>query len=191
MIRIAKSSHGIQRHTGELITHGTRVLQCQNENLIADGIANGSDALIASVPDYIANAAEIAGVSIQNLVSQLGNTVNPAEASVSIYEAIENPLVLPVVRIISFFILYSAMNVIVSIAILLVCKVFKLPVLKSFNKLLGAIVGGLRGVIIVAVVSIVLGLIAMVVPGTEFTQALDGSFIYGIFSGITHTIFGS
>lgn len=161
------------------------------ERAVADGIANGSDALIASIPDYIANAAEIAGISIQNLASQLGDTVDPALASEQIYEAIENPLIIPVIRIVSFFILYAVMNWIFAIVIRFISRVFKLPILKSFNRLLGSAVGALKGIIVIAVISIVLGLVAMVTPETEFAQALDQSVIHQTLSDAVHVIFGS
>lgn len=161
------------------------------ETLIADGIANGSDALIASIPDYIANAAEIANISLESLAVQLGNTIDPAAAATEIYAAIENPLVLPVIRIISFFALYAVLNVVMSVLINIISKVFRLPVLKSFNRLLGAAVGGLRGAVIVAVISIVLGLVVMVIPETPLAEALDQSVIHGIVSEATHSIFAA
>lgn len=161
------------------------------EKLISGGISNGTDALIASIPDYIANAAEIAGVSLEKLASQLGNTVDPVVAAADIYKSIENPLVLPVLRIISFYILYSLLNIVFSIVIKLICKVFKLPVIKRFNRMLGGAFGALRGVVIAAVISIALGLAAMVIPATSFALALDKSIVHGILSDLTHLIFGS
>ena len=83
------------------------------------------------------------------------------------------------------------MNWVTSIAIGIIGKVFKLPVLKGFNKLLGSVVGAFRGIFIVAIVSIVLGLVAMVMPETPFAQALEGSAIHGIISDAVHVIFGN
>ena len=161
------------------------------ENLVADSIANGSDALIASIPDYIANLAETAGVSLENLAVQLGDTIDPAAAAIKIYEAVENNVVISVVRIISFFALYAVMNVVMSVVIMIICKVCNLPILKSFNRLLGSVVGGLRGVIIVAVVSIVLSLIAMLIPESPFAQSFEQSVVHGIVSDVTDVVFGS
>ncbi len=161
------------------------------EGTIADSIANGSDALLASIPDYIANAAQVAGVSFEEVTAQLGNTVDPVVAAEKIYGAIENNLVISVLRIISFFALYLVMNWVVSIVIGIIGKVFKLPVLKGINKLLGSVVGALKGILIAAVISIILSLIAMVVPETEFVQALDGSVIYGVLSETVHAVLGS
>lgn len=161
------------------------------EGTIADSIANGADSILASIPDYISDVAKVAGVSFEELASQMGNSVDPAVAAEKIYSAIENNLVISVLRIISFFALYMAMNWIVSIAIGIIGKVFKLPVLKGINKLLGSVVGLLKGVLVAAVVSIVFSLAAMVVPETAFAQALDGSVIYGILSEAVHAVFGS
>ncbi len=159
------------------------------EGAIADSISNGSESILASIPEYIANAAKVAGVSFEELASQLGNTVDPVVASEKIYGAIENNLVISVLRIVSFFALYLVMNSVVSIVIGIIGKVFKLPVLKGINKLLGSVVGALKGILIAVVISIVLGLVAMVVPETEFVQALDGSVIYGFLSEAVHSVF--
>lgn len=161
------------------------------EGAIADSIASGSDTLLASIPDYIANVAQAAGISFEEIASQLGNTVDPTVAAEKIYGAIENNLVISVLRILSFFALYLAMNWVVSIAIGIIGKVFKLPVLKGINKLLGSAVGALKGILIAAVVSIVFTLVAMVVPETAFAQALDGSAVYGILSEAVHAVIGS
>lgn len=161
------------------------------EGAIADTVSNGSQAFLESVPEYISNAAQIAGISLEDLASQLSGAVDPAAAAEKIYGAIESKLVLAVLRIISFFVLYVAMNWVTSIVIGIIGKVFKLPVLKGFNKLLGSVVGAFKGVFVVAIVSIILGLVAMVIPETPFAQALDGSVIHGIISDITHVIFAN
>ncbi len=161
------------------------------EGTIADSIANGSDALLASIPDYISNAAQAAGVSLEEIASQLGNTVDPVVAAEKIYGAIENNFVISVLRIISFFAIYLIMNWVASIAIGVIGRVFRLPVLKGINKLLGSVVGALKGILIAAIISIILSLAAMAVPETAFAQALDGSVIYGILSEAVHAVFGS
>lgn len=161
------------------------------EGAITDSVANGSEAFLESIPDYIANAAQIAGISLENLASQLSGTVDPAVAAEKIYGAIENNLVLSVLRIVSFFVLYAVMNWVTSIVIGIIGKVFKLPVLKGFNKLLGSAVGALKGVFIVVIISIIFGLVAMVIPETAFAQALEGSVIHGIISDAVRVIFGN
>lgn len=161
------------------------------EGAIADTVANGSQSFLETIPDYIANAAQIAGISLENLASQLSSSVDPAAAAEKIYAAVENKLVLSALRIISFFVLYALMNWVTSIVIGIIGKVFKLPVLKGFNKLLGSAVGAFKGIFIVAIVSIILGLVAMVIPETPFAQALEGSVIHGIVSDAAHVIFGN
>ena len=161
------------------------------EGAVADSIAGGSNAIIASFPDYIANLMQVAGISLEELAIQIGNTVDPAAAAEKIYGAIENNLVVSVLRIVSFFVLYLLMNWVMSIVIGIIGKVFKLPVLKGINKLLGSVVGAFKGIFVAVIVSIIFGLVAMAFPESEFVQALDGSVIYGILSEAVHTVFGS
>ncbi len=161
------------------------------EGAVSDSIANGPDAIVASIPDYIANIMQVAGISLEELAVQLGNTVDPAAAAEKIYGAIENNLVISVLRIVSFFVLYLLMNWVTSIAIGLVGNVFRLPVLKGINKLLGSVIGAFKGIFIAVIVSIIFVLIAIAFPESDFVQALDGSVIYGILSEAVHTVFGS
>ena len=161
------------------------------EGAVADSVANGPDAIFASIPDYIANLMQVAGISLEELAVQLGNTVDPAAAAEKIYGAIENNLVISVLRIVSFFVLYLLMNWVTSIAIGLIGKVFRLPVLKGINKLLGSVIGAIKGIFIAVIVSIIFVLVAMAFPESDFVKALDGSVIYGILSEAVHTVFGS
>lgn len=161
------------------------------ESTIADSISNGTDALFASIPEHIAVAIESNGISLEELAAQLSGTVDPAVAAEKIYSVFKDNFIVSILSVISFFALYLAMNVVLSLVIRLICKVFKLPVLKGINKLLGSAVGALKGILIAAVVSIVFTLVAMVVPETAFAQALDGSAVYGILSEAVHAVVGS
>ncbi len=161
------------------------------EGAIADSISNGTGALFESIPEHIAAAIESNGISLEELAAQLNGTVDPAVAAEKIYDTFKDNFVVAILSVISFFVLYLGMNLVLSVAIGGINKVFKLPFLKSFNRLFGAVFGGLKGAVVVAIVSIVFSLIAMLVPGSPFAQMLEQSKIHGIISEATHAIYGS
>ncbi|MBQ2842453.1 MAG: CvpA family protein [Clostridia bacterium] len=147
------------------------------EGMIADSIGNGADAVVEAIPDYLLNVLEVTNISIQDVVSQIGVGTDPAQAAEQIYKAIENPFIFSLTRIASFFVIYAISNAVLSVAVSAVSRIFKLPILKSFNKLLGSVVGALKGIMIIAIISVVLSLVSMAFPETAFAQIVDESAI--------------
>ncbi len=150
------------------------------ENAIASSLGSGTNALIESIPDYIANAAEAAGISLQSLALQLSGTVDPAQAAEKIYAAVESTFVVPAIRIVAFFIIFAITERIIALGIGIINRFFKLPIIKSFNKLLGGTAGALKGIISVAVISLAFSFVTMIAPETDFSQAVGQSGVYQI-----------
>ncbi len=159
------------------------------ENAIASHLGGGTSELIEAIPDYIANAAELAGISLQNLALQLNSAVDSAEAAEQIYTAIEGAFVIPAIKIVVFFIIYAISNAILSIGINMVNTIFRLPVIKSFNKLLGGAAGAAKGILIIGVISIALSFLTMVAPETPFAQAISQSAIQQFLSDAIKALF--
>lgn len=159
------------------------------ENAVADSIGSGADAIAGTLPAYLINGAEAAGVSIQEVVSQISSQADAAAIAEQIYGAIGSTFVVSAIRIVSFFVIYAVLNWVFGFAIGIVNKVCKLPVLKSFNRLLGAAVGALKGVVVVGIIAIIIMLVAMLMPEAPFVQAVQQSVIYKIMTEIVGTIF--
>lgn len=159
------------------------------ENAIADSIGSGVDSIVQAIPTYLVNGAQAAGISIQEVVSQIGAQADSAAVAEQIYAAIGNTFVVSAIRIVLFFVLYAVFNWVLSLAIGLVNKVCKLPVLKSFNRLLGAAVGAVKGFIAVGIASIILMLVAMLAPEAPFIQSAQQSIVYSLMAEIVSTIF--
>lgn len=161
------------------------------ENAIASSLGNGTNALVEAIPDYIASAAETAGISVQNLAQQLSNTVDSAQAAEHIYAAVETSFVVPAIRIVAFFIVYAITERILALGIGIINKIFKLPIIKSFNKLLGGAAGALKGILVIAVISLVLNLFVMIAPETVFAQAVEQSTVQQIMTDSITALFSN
>ncbi len=183
----AELSQPIALWANESFVHGW--ISSSIENAIASSLGNGTNAIIEAIPDYIANAADIAGVSLQNLAIQLSNVVDSAQAAEKIYTVVESTFVIPAIRIVAFFIVYAVAERILAVLIGVVNKLFKLPIIKSFNRLLGGAAGALKGLIAVAALCLVLSFITMIAPETDFTFAAGQSMIYQIMIEAINALF--
>lgn len=185
----AEFSQPLAEWANEAFVHGW--ISGSIENAIADSLGNGTNALIEAIPDYIASAAETAGISVQSLAQQLGSSVDSAQAAEKIYTAVESAFVVPAIRIVAFFIVFAVAQRILAILIGIVNKFFKLPIIKSFNKLLGGAAGALKGIIVIAVLSLVLSFVIMLAPETDFSLAAEQSTVYQIMTDTIKAVFSN
>ncbi len=185
----AELSQPLAEWANEAFVHGW--ISGSIENAIADSLGNGTNALIEAIPDYIASAAETAGISVQSLAQQLGSSVDSAQAAEKIYTAVESAFVVPAIRIVAFFIVFAVAQRILAILIGIVNKFFKLPIIKSFNKLLGGAAGALKGIIVIAVLSLVLSFVIMLAPETDFSLAAEQSTVYQIMTDTIKAVFSN
>lgn len=140
-------------------------------------IDGGAQAVLNALPEYITNAAEAAGISVESLVSGVNASSDPAMIAENICASLESVFIIPAVKILSFCIMFAVLNLIFSVAIGIINTIFKLPVIKSFNKLFGGIIGAVKGVIAVAIVSVVFKGLTYIEPGNDFSLAVNESFI--------------
>lgn len=159
------------------------------ENAIAGSIGNGTDALLESIPNYIVNAAQAAGISLNEIALQLGNSVDSAQAAEKIYAALETSAIVPILKIIAFFIAYAIVERVLALGIGIINKICKLPIIKGFNKLLGGVAGALKGIITCAVVSLVLSIFVMLSPESQLALAIGKSTAYQVISEVLALIF--
>lgn len=140
---------------------------------------------INALPDYIHNAARFAEVEMESLISGAVTQENLETATSAIYAAVKDFAIIPAAKIVAFFIIYAICNAILGVGISIVDKFFRLPILKGLNRVLGAALGGIKGVFVMFVVSAVIGFAAMLVPVDEFTHAVSEAELH---QGIWETI---
>lgn len=147
-------------------------------NVLEFKIGGTIEDAISAIPPYILNAAEYAGVEIESFVS--GGIITEetsATATQAIYSAIKEVAIIPAAKIVAFFVIYAILNALLSIGISFVDKIFKLPVLKGLNRLLGTIVGGIKGFFEMFIISTVVGFLTMLIPDHEIIEAISNTVI--------------
>lgn len=144
---------------------------------ISESMGSGSAAIVRAIPDYIIRAAQAVNVNVGEIASALGSNVTALQVSEQICAAVEDAFILPMLRLAAFFVIFALASALLKFAVGFINGIFKLPVIKSFNKMLGALLGAVKGVIAVAVISLVFGLVASFAPETQFALAIDNSAV--------------
>ncbi len=144
---------------------------------ISDSIGNGAAAIANSLPDYIVRAAEAVGLTAQGITAELGSNVTAVQASEQICVAVEDALIIPAIQVVSFFVIFAVCSAVLNFAASLINGIFKLPLIKNVNKLLGALLGGVKGIIAVFVIGFVFRFVSVIAPETPFASAIEDSAI--------------
>ncbi len=123
--------------------------------------------------DTLFEIAESAGASVDELVEDLTESDEYDRAVDKIALAIETHLLMPLLELLAFAVIYLLLHAVCNILISLVCRVFKLPVIKSVDKSLGLVLGGIKGLAALAALSVVLVLATAFAPDSSLAAAVD------------------
>lgn len=171
-----------------------------NENFVHDGLvkeltelintnlSNGTQSVIASLPDYVVNAAESAGISLEGLVGQLASEASVGNAAAEMVTAAEKIIILPLITVVSFLVIFALGKAILGFGARVVGLAAKLPVIRSIDKTLGALAGALRGVLTLAVVSLILSAVASVFADNELSKAVTDTVLLSKISDTVQSI---
>lgn len=123
-------------------------------------IAAQVNAVLGNFPDFVTSYASSIGIDI----SEISRQVSAAGASVgSLAQTVEANIVAPIVtavcKAIIFVILLIVFLIVLKIAARLINQFFKLPVLKTLNGTLGAVLGVFKAVVGIVIICSVIGLV--------------------------------
>lgn len=97
--------------------------------------------------------------------------------SSSVEELIAGPLAVVVCRIVLFAAVSAIASVVLGILVNLICKIVKLPVLHTADKLLGAVLGLFNGTLCVFILSFIFAIVTGFIDNAEFTEMVNSSYI--------------
>lgn len=147
-------------------------------------LGNGTQALIEAIPDFIVEAAEAGGINVSSIVSNIGSSIDATQAAEQIYGGIYDIIVHPVLSVIAFLVLYAISNAVLSIGISFINGIFRLPVLKSLNRFLGGIIGAVKGIIVVAILSVVLVTVSGIISPEPLGAAVEAATLPNMFADL-------
>lgn len=123
-------------------------------------IAAQVNAVLSDFPDFVTAYASSIGIDISEISRQISAAGASAGSLAQTVEAnIVAPIVTAVCKAIIFVILLIIFVILLKIAARLINQFFKLPVLKTLNGTLGAILGVLKAAVGIVIICSVIGLI--------------------------------
>lgn len=151
------------------------ILEQHLAQAFAQGVNDAASATVQSVaaalPDYVVSLVESAGFTVESLMSEINLSAQDAVAVTDVFE----PIVVSGVQLAAFavtaFLIYTVLKFISAP----LRTIFKLPLLKQVNGLLGMVFATVKGAAIVVVISYALAAAASFAAGSTLAQFVDSS----------------
>lgn len=139
------------------------------------------EGVLSSIPEGVNGVLQLMGIDKQVLLDKISQAnLNGDNLIESLMNGVISPLVTAVVQFVLFAVLAIALILAVKFFAGLFNKIIKkLPVIKGFNKTLGAVFGILKGAIDVVIVSILVSVVVGFTSNQELIAAVDSSVIVG------------
>lgn len=131
--------------------------------------------IIDALPAYIKTASEFDGFDLNALLPAVMSQDAVQSATETLYATVQDYAIIPAARIVSFFVILAICSAVLGIGISVIDRFFKLPVLRGLNKTLGAVLGGIKGVFEMYVISGIIGFAALLIPVAEFSEAVSNA----------------
>jgi hypothetical protein len=146
----------------------------------ATDVARQVTAVLASIPDYAVSIAASIGIDTGGLTEKVNGLDNTSTTIArELADKVAAPLITAVTHAVLFVILLVLSYVILMIVVGLIDKFFKLPVLKTANKLLGGALGAVKGVILVFLLCAILEILFGKGGDSFISHAVESSKIAG------------
>ena len=148
--------------------------------------------VINSIPDAFASILNLMGISKEALIEKVSSS-DFASGSLleSLMESVVTPVGTAVVQFILFAVLVALITLVLRVVVRLLDKIIKkIPAIKQMNSALGGVVGAVRGLLIVVILSLLLAVAAGFINSPEFISAVEGSFVVGTVQNLFTTFSG-
>lgn len=143
----------------------------------ADNFSQQFETAVQSIPDSLLKIAETFGMDMHALKEQSGDLNLTGELVSALEQSVAGPIVVIVCRILIFVIVSAVASFLLGIVVNIISNIVKLPVLRTANKLLGAVLGLLNGAVCVFILSFICVVVSVFIDNTEFTEAVNSSYM--------------
>ena len=147
----------------------------------AQTAADSTQAVIDSLPEAVVSAASSLGINVSELAEQTGSiNLNTSNMAVELTDKVAQPIALAVLKVLAFAVIFLLLNLVLQIVVSVISRLFKLPVLKTFNHALGGALGAVKGLMLVVVLAVLLDASTAFVTNADFVTAVGNSKIVDI-----------
>lgn len=119
----------------------------------ANSLTQGIEAFLQSLPKYIANALTSSGVDLQNFFSEMYSS--SADIISSSVETTLKPVFISIFTFVFGILYFLLVFIVLKVIVHFACKVAKLPLLNTVNRVLGCVIGLIYGVMFVLFIVII------------------------------------
>ncbi len=138
-------------------------ISSQIEKTGAQSVDNALEGVIDNLPGAVINALKFFDLGTPDqmkgkLEGSLSDSVQVLSRTIE--QRVVRPAAISLLRVLSFFILFVIFAILIGIAASVVGRIFRLPVLRQTDGVLGAVLGGVQGLVLVFVAVSVMSLIA-------------------------------
>ena len=156
----------------------TNAIESNVNSALTEGVPEKLNITWSELPQIFTSIVDKLGLEI----SQLDTSGMTQGVSSTLEETIAGPIAIVICRIIIFAIVSVVASFVISILVNLLCKIVKLPILKTADKLLGAGLGLVNGLICVFILSFVFTVVSGFISPSELSDEVNSSYIIDLFA---------
>ena len=140
--------------------------------------------ILESLPDYVVSLANSMGISVEDIKSNVANTEKTSEnIATELVQKIAQPIIVGILTALSFVVLAIILLFVLKIVARFIAKIFKLPVIKTINKVLGGAIGACKGFAVIIFICTILTVFCSA-GDSELAVAVNESKIVNIIDSI-------
>lgn len=157
-----------------------------------DYIAQAQETLNA-IPDSLGGIMSLMGIDKQVMLEKIESAdLGGSNLIESLMSSVVEPVGTAVVQFVLFIILAIVVGFLLKIVVRLLDGIIKkLPAVKQLNSILGAVFGVLRGIIVVAIISMFIGIVVSFIGNETFIEVVNNSIIVDTFRKTIEVISGA
>lgn len=162
----------------------TSIEEQLNENFNTSTAAKKAEVTLDALPDFVVSLASSAGVNVDDVKAKIKSEKFSSEnIATELVEKVAEPIVVGALTIVFFMILAILLLFALKFLAHIISKLFDVPLIGTANKLLGALLGACKGVIVIVFICTVLEFIFANGDG-EMATAVNESTVIGLLDNI-------
>lgn len=154
------------------------------ENVSLQETSTQAQLLLESIPDYMVSVADFMGVSVDDIKQSVASSKLTSEnIATELVEKIAQPIIIGALTALSFVVLAIVLLFVLKFLAQIIAKIFKIPVIKTVNKLLGGILGACKGFAVVLFICTILT-VFFASGDNELAAAVNDSVVVNLIDNV-------
>ncbi len=146
--------------------------------------AQQTNLILDSIPEFMVDFAASVGVDTEEIKGKVSvEKVTSENIATELTQKIAQPIIVAVLTIVFFVLLSVVLLIALRWLAQMLAKLFRVPLVKNVNQILGGILGGCKGILVIIFICTILELIFSGSDG-EIAKAMNDSFVVGILDKI-------